>query len=29
VTLTFPFEDGNRASRLSREIARITEIGGQ
>jgi len=29
VTLTFPFEDGNRASRLSREIARLTEIGGQ
>jgi hypothetical protein len=29
VTLTFPFEDGNRASRLSREIARLTEIGGR
>lgn len=29
VTLTFPFEDGNRASRLSREIARLTEIGGK
>lgn len=28
VTLTFPFEDGNRASRLSREIARLTNIGG-
>src|SRR5688572_6238055 len=29
VTLTFPFDDGNRASRLSREIARLTEIGGE
>ena len=29
VTLTFPFEDGNRASRLSREIARLTAIGGK
>jgi len=28
VTLTFPFEDGNRASRSSREIARLTNIGG-
>lgn len=28
VTLTFPFEDGNRAARLSREIARLTSIGG-